>query len=473
MNIENSPELVHILQVQQMRGERLVNHIRLVFTLLSAVMLAGAWEVNTPAANRIFVIQLVSWLSYSLLLYAFFRLRPDTHARWLKYVSITVDLGLVTLAAAAMARNHAGILEYLTGFMPLVCVLWNLMSGFRYSLSACVYSATLSLLLNGLVLALTVQSGAIPISEVTVYGQRAINITDQSVHIVFVALPAIIAGIIARISRGLVLRAEMESRERARLEHERQQLGRYLSQDLMSFVLSDPSRLKLGGTRRHVAVMFTDIRKFTPLTERVEPEAVVSFLNEYFTLMVDIVFRYGGTLDKYIGDGLMAVFGAPFPVDDAPGRAVMAGIEMVEALKRLNESRRFDLGEIQMGVGIATGTVISGNIGSMQRMEFTCVGDTVNTAARLEQLNKEINSQILICQSTHASLGNSIPTRPAPVVAVRGKSREVRAFVVEQDQISPERFEELRRRALTAPPRMDSIPPRSEFTPTSPFSARG
>jgi class 3 adenylate cyclase len=454
-------DVAQILQAQEMKGERMVNHIRMGFTLISCVMQAAVWNVNTPEANRIFALELGIWFSFSLLMYGFFRLRPGLYVGWLKYVSITVDLAVLTLGAAGTARNHSGILEYLTGYMPVTYVLWNVLSGFRYSLWACLYSAGLSALLNFIVLAVTVRSGTIRISEVSVYGQNAINISDQVTLIIFMALPAIVAGIIARISRGLVLRAELESRERVRLESEKQQLGRYLSKDLISFVLAEPERFKLGGTRRHVSVMFTDIRDFTPLTESVEPEVVVSFLNEYFTIMVEIVFRYGGTLDKYIGDGLMAVFGAPFTVDYAPGRAVLAAIEMVAALERFNERQRHVRGHIKMGVGIATGTVVLGNIGSNQRMEFTCIGDTVNTASRLEQINKELGSTIVVCQSTFEALGNSIPAHAVEGVLIRGKSREVRPYVVEHEQITPERLEELRSRLLESAPRVDSIPPRS------------
>ncbi|MCC6556241.1 MAG: adenylate/guanylate cyclase domain-containing protein [Polyangiaceae bacterium] len=467
MTSTSTPEMVRILQAQEMKGERIVNHIRLCFTLLSLLMLAQAWSVNTSRASWIFAIQLGSWLVYSLALYGFFWARPNAYAGWLKYVSIFVDLGLLTLSAAAMAKNHSGVIEYMTGFVPVVYVFFNLLSAFRYSLAACLYSAALSLTFNAIVLAAVVSTGAIRISEDSVYGQNAINIVDQTMQILFIALPAIVGGIIARISRELVLRAETESRERVRLEHEKQQLGRYLSQDLISFVLAEPGRLKLGGTRRHVSVMFTDIRNFTPLTESVEPEVVVSFLNEYFTTMVDIVFRYGGTLDKYIGDGLMAVFGAPFTVDYAPGRAVLAAIEMVHALERFNERQRLVFGDIRMGVGIATGTVVLGNIGSNQRMEFTCIGDTVNTASRLEQINKELGSSIVVCQSTFEALGNSIPAHPAEGATIRGKSRDVRPYVVEHEQISRERVEELRRRLLEAPPRVDSLPPRADLSPVS------
>lgn len=460
MTTEITPEIARILEAEEMKGERIVNHIRLGFTVLNLLMFSQAFAVNTPAANFLFEVQLGAWLLYSAALYLFFWRRPGVYAGWLKYVSIFVDIALLTLAAPAMAENHSGIIEYLTGFVPLVYGLLNMLSALRHSVWACLYAAVLSAVLNACVLVFTLQSGIIRVSEVSVYGQNAINIVDQSMQIVFIAMPAVVAAVIARITRNLILRAGVESTQRARLEHEKQQLGRYLSNDLVEFVLADPGRLKLGGTRRHVAVMFVDIRNFTPLTERVEPEAVVSFLNEYFTLMVEIVFRYGGTLDKYLGDGLMAVFGAPFAVDDASGRAVMAAVEMVHAVEQFNAERRFGFDSVEIGVGIASGTVVSGNIGSMQRMEYTCVGDTVNTASRLEHMNKELGSKIVICQATFGSLGNSLPTRPVGVTEVRGKSREVHPYVIEHEKISSERFEELRRRVLATPPRLDSLSPR-------------
>jgi adenylate cyclase len=462
MTPETAPEIARILEAQEMKGERIVNHIRMSYTLISGLMLAFAWQVNAPFARMVFAIQLGAWLLYSLGLYVFFRLHPTAYSRWLKYVSIFVDLGLVTLTALASANNHSGIIEYMTSFLPLIYMLWNLMSAFRYSLPACLYSAALSILFNTIVLVVAVNSGAIRTSEHSVYGQNAINVTDQLMQIVFIGLPAIVGGIIARISRDLVLRAETESMQRTRLEQEKQELGRYLSKDIVNFVLSEPKRLRLGGVRRHVSVMFTDIRNFTQLTESLEPEVVVSFLNDYFSEMVDIVFRYGGTLDKYTGDGLMAVFGAPLPVNDSAGRAVMSAIEMMSALERFNERQSGGpVGEIEMGVGIATGTVVSGNIGSHERMEFTSIGDTVNTAARLEQINKDLGTKIVICQSTYDALGNSVPAYAVGTQVIRGKNREVRPFVVEHDRVSSARLEELRSRILAMPPRLDSLPPRS------------
>jgi len=446
-----APELQAILNAAEMRGERIVNHVRLGFTLLSLAMLAGVWEINTPAANMYFIIQVVVWLAYSLALYVWFHFRRDQYVRLLKYLSITFDLGILALSAPAMARNHSGIIEYFQGFVPLTYVLWALLSGLRYSMAACLYSAALLALFNGVVLWDAVSSGRIPVSDVSVYGQNALNVGDQTVQIVFAALTAVVAGFIARIARSLVLRAEEESLKRARLEREREQLQKYLSKELVEVVLAQPKAMELGGARRHATVMFTDVRSFTPLSESREPEDIVALLNAYFSEMVPIVFRYGGLLDKFLGDGLMAVFGVPFDQQNETKRAVLVALEMLHALERFNqriEARGYP--PLEIGVGIATGPVVAGNIGSPQRMEYTCIGDTVNFASRLQSLSRDLGSEIVLSESACEALDGLVPTRHLPPIRVKGKRDEVSVHVIDPQHVPESVIEGLRAEVLRA-----------------------
>lgn len=462
-----APELQAILNAAEMRGERIVNHVRFGFSLLSIAMLAGVWTINTPAANTIFAIQLGAWLTYSLALYGWFRLRPGRHVRMLKYLSITVDLGLLVLSAAAMHRNHSGIIEYFQGFMPLTYVFWNLLSGLRYSLAACLYAAALSALFNGIVLFDAVTSNHIPVSAVSVYGTVAINVGDQVLQIVFIAIPAVVAGIIARIARGLVLRAEEESLKRARLEKEREQLRKYLSKELVEVVMAQPGAMELGGARRHATVMFTDVRSFTPMSESREPEDVVALLNAYFSEMVPIIFRYGGLLDKFLGDGLMAVFGVPFDQPLETKRAVLVALEMLRALDRFNrrlEGRGFP--PLEIGVGIATGPVVAGNIGSPQRMEYTCIGDTVNFAARLQALSRDLGSEIVLSESAFAALQGAVPARHLPPIRVKGKRDEVSVHVIDPHRVPESALEGLRADVLRAEADHRPLPPAAAALPS-------
>ncbi len=182
----------------------------------------------------------------------------------------------------------------------------------------------------------------------------------------------------------------------------------------------------LGGTSAVATLLFTDIRGFTTLTEQLGPQATVSMLNEYFTLMVDCIQHEGGMLDKFIGDAIMAAFGLPQPEPDDADRAVRTAIAMIRSLNGWNVNRAADgKPPIGMGVGINTDTVVVGNIGSPKRMDFTMIGDGVNLAARLESACKEYSARILISDFTHQELKGVYRTREVDRVVVKGKTEPV------------------------------------------------
>ncbi|MEO7271514.1 MAG: adenylate/guanylate cyclase domain-containing protein, partial [Vicinamibacterales bacterium] len=207
--------------------------------------------------------------------------------------------------------------------------------------------------------------------------------------------------------------------------------GRYVSKDVYDQLLDNPGLAQLGGRRRQMTVLFSDIRGFTSITEKGEPEELVGQLNEYFTRMVDIVFRNHGTVDKFVGDMVMALFGAP--VDDVhhAEHAVVAATEMVRELGVLNE-RWASQGRarLDIGIGVNSGDMIAGNIGSSSIMSYTVIGDNVNLGSRLESLNKDYHTRIIISDATRSQLTGSYELRPLGNVVVKGKTRAVAIFEV-------------------------------------------
>ncbi|MFA7465258.1 MAG: adenylate/guanylate cyclase domain-containing protein [Syntrophales bacterium] len=230
-----------------------------------------------------------------------------------------------------------------------------------------------------------------------------------------------------------------EERERKKIRHAFQY---YLTSSVINEMLKDPSRLKLGGDKKELTVMFSDIRGFTTISEGLTPEELVELLNEYLTGMTEVVFRYDGLLDKYIGDAIMAVFGAPLSQPDHAVRACKAALGMME---RLGEFQRKWKEEgkpaLRIGIGINSGEMVVGNMGSEMRFDYTVMGDNVNLASRLEGINKEYGTGIVIGESTHARVADRFICRELDSVRVKGKKLPVRIFeLLAEGRMPDERF---------------------------------
>jgi len=223
---------------------------------------------------------------------------------------------------------------------------------------------------------------------------------------------------------------EASLRSRLRLYEEkhllRDTISRYVSPEMCEEILKNPALLQLGGRRQQVTVLFADIKSFTAMSETMAPEAVVEVLNTYFTEMVDLVFKHQGTLDKYVGDALMAVFGVPVPFPHAATRAVECALAMQRRLARLRAEGRTPVQGVR--IGINTGEAIVGNIGSDKRMDFTVIGDAVNVAARLQELAKELEADTLISETTYQELAGRFNLLPQEAVVLRGRKEATRLY---------------------------------------------
>jgi adenylate cyclase len=229
----------------------------------------------------------------------------------------------------------------------------------------------------------------------------------------------------------VLLKARIDaSLEKKHLRDELKQLVRRFAASEVAQDLQQ-SGFALGGKRVYASVMFADIRGFTPLVESQAPEHTIELLNDYFTLMFDAISSHGGVVNQMVGDGLMALFGAPLPLDDCAGSAVAAALEMIELIEQFNQERSAaQKPEISIGIGIATGDVVAGYTGTQQRATYTCVGDTVNLAARLEEHTKVAKRSILIDESTQRALKSRIPSDALGAVTLKGRSAGVDVFSV-------------------------------------------
>ena len=234
----------------------------------------------------------------------------------------------------------------------------------------------------------------------------------------------------------VLLRARIgASLEKKRLrDQQRELIGKFATTEVAEDLLT--SGFSLGGKRAEVSAMFCDIRSFTTIAEARDPAETIELLNDYYTLMIDAISGKGGIVNQMIGDGLMAIFGAPLPLDDHHERAVLAARQMVELIRLFSDEQAAQgKAQIEIGIGIASGQVVAGYTGTQHRATYTCVGDTVNLAARLESHTKVVGRQILIDENTRRGLRDGIAVEPQGELLLKGKTQPVTVYAVQVEAV--------------------------------------
>jgi adenylate cyclase len=231
--------------------------------------------------------------------------------------------------------------------------------------------------------------------------------------------------------------------EGAEKRHLRRVFEHYLDPDVIASVLDNPTGLKLGGERRHLSILFSDIVNFTSRAERTEPEPLVALLNTYMTVMTNLILQSGGVVDKLMGDGIMAFWGAPIAIGNPAREAIKCALRMMEELGALAQrDERF--ADIKIGIGICTGDAIVGNFGGEERFDYSVIGDTVNLASRLEGLTRPFKVGILANRPTLEEAGGGFITREIGLVKVKGKDvlvPVVEIVALEGDGVDPAYYE--------------------------------
>jgi adenylate cyclase len=228
------------------------------------------------------------------------------------------------------------------------------------------------------------------------------------------------------------------SLEKKRLrDQQRELISKFATKEVAEDLLT--SGFSLGGKQVDASAMFCDIRSFTTIAEAHEPAETIELLNDYYTLMMDAISGEGGIVNQMVGDGLMAIFGAPLPREDHRQGAVLAARQMIELIHLFNEERAArNSVQVRIGIGIASGNVVAGYTGTLHRATYTCVGDTVNIAARLESHTKVLNRPILIDENTRLGLGDGIAVEAQGNLSMKGKTQPVKVYAVHVDALIAE-----------------------------------
>ena len=203
----------------------------------------------------------------------------------------------------------------------------------------------------------------------------------------------------------------------------------YVPPQIVDELIKNPEKMKLGGEKKIVSILYSDVKGFTTVSEKLSPEELVEFMNSYLTPMSEVVFKYEGTLDKYIGDALLAFYGAPLPQDDHPLRVIYSALDMLKKLKDLREKwQKENKPLIDIGIGINTGEVSVGNMGSNMRFDYTIMGDNVNLTQRVEELTRIYKNNILISEFTYQKIKDKVLCREIDQVTVRGRTQPLKIY---------------------------------------------
>ena len=430
--LDEERAIENLLREESAHGERLVSLVRAVaFTL--AVVGSSLWD-NAEAGRPKIVNTLLPWIGGGLMVvcwawYLFVRrsgYRP-LYARLSSALDALVLADLTLLAVLGSVEAGSGVATALySGAAPLLFLAFFALvsAGLRQDPLACLLTGAFSIVITGAAM-WTLR----PYVDPRVLEQLG-NLPAGMLWLIrggaFLFCTVVVA-LTARRSQELARRVGRTSAAQSRVI---QLFGKYVAPEVARGVIDANGEAR--AEMAEVTVLFTDLRNFTALSEKLSPGEVLEVLNAHYQAIVPVVHQHGGTVNKFIGDAIMATFGAPLRQVDHAERAVRAGIQMLQEMEGLNvRLRERKLPELEMGIGGATGPVVVGTLGATQRVEYAVIGDTVNTASRLEGLNKELGTRLLLSPGTHDALAGALPTRGLGEVSVKGKGQPVPVFTIE------------------------------------------
>jgi len=405
----HSSELDILLEGAIEPTERIVFIERTGVTIRWMLILAGTiiqiWEPVIP--NKCFYVALPLAIIYNLAVRILLEKTPS-HIHFISYFTAIMDniVSMVLIYLATTTDIYLWYFVLLISHAARFGFIGAIASPFLFSI----------LYVGGLLL----RGFEVPVSTIII-------------RVSFFIITGVVSGYLAREEHRRFDRILKQQRDifvtTQKRKEMRDMLQRYLSYNIVDELLNDPSKIQLGGTRQKVSVLFSDISGFTRMLSVTEPERVIKVLNEYLTEMTELIFRYEGMVDKFVGDAVIGIFGA---LKTSPGdtyRAVKAAMSMQERLVELQKKWKENINEIiEARIAVNTGEVILGNIGSPQRMDYSAIGDTVNTASRLQAI-AEIG-KVIISSSTYRELEKKVHVKQLGEVTLKGKTQPIEVYEV-------------------------------------------
>lgn len=398
-----------ILRQREEKNERIVAIARFAFISFASIMdLLAYYQIIQYTAIIPQITTLLLDLCFTLFSAVILILVLKLpHKRLMKFFTITLDylfIGVLFLYDPTIQRNGE-ITYWITMVASLFIFMYNLI---RFSKIGTIYSGILSLLFF------------VIIGSLTNGGGNANN------------LP-MLTGLFMMLSIGYYI--TVANFQMMREANTKKMMERFLPPQLMDELYKHQDNLAPTGKYQKVTILFSDIRSFTEISEALPPTQVVALLNDYLSTMTEIIFKHEGTIDKFIGDAIMTIYGAPLQSGNDEERAILTALEMLQGLQKVNERHPELKSPLQIGIGIHTGDVIVGNIGSEKRLDYTVIGDNVNLSSRIEGLTKFYQCPILISEKTMeafllSSKADSIVIREVDTVRVKGKTQQIKIFEV-------------------------------------------
>lgn len=380
--------------------------------VFSLAVLGLAMGSSMPRAIPLVPLAYFSWYLGTWFLLKTGRLRP-----WVRYASSLVDVSICSVVMLLDFQQN-GALYAVSAGGPALYAVAVAMATLRLEPRLCLFAGATAATQLLAIMLLVVRPAAHV--EETLSATRDVYVSLMKAF--FLLTIGGIGWVATRSMRGLLQRLTESAVERERV---RGLLGMHVSEQVMEYLLS--GQMKDGGERRTITVCFTDIRDFTPLSESHTPEEVLRLLNLYFGRMCDIVAEHGGVVNKFLGDGMLIVFGAPANQPDDAQRALAAARAMLAEVERMRGHGEFP--GLRIGIGMHRGEAVVGNVGGVQRQEYTAIGDTVNTASRVQDLTKALGHSLLVTRECRAALGGEC-FEPLGSHSVKGRAQPLELFTL-------------------------------------------